>query len=117
MNAKKRITKQILLRTMAIMCLTAPLSVYARDIDDSMEQIDLPYTNHIVHYADEYQSLEIKNRLITLNYDTMELLDTRELEGSLNHHADPLGKLEKANYMMMVPKGSNFVTIREIKSG
>jgi len=106
-----------LLRTMAIMCLTAPLSVYAKDIDDAKEQIDLPYTNHIVHYADEYQSLEIKNRLITLNYDTMELLDTRELEGSLNHHADPLGKLEKANYMMMVPKGSNFVTIREIKSG
>jgi len=109
MNFKKFVTKKMLLAT-TILSLGSSLA-YGINTNNSFSTPSYPYTRHIVHYADE------QNRLITLNYDTMKLLDTQELEGNINHHADPLGTLEKANYMMMVPKGSNFVTVREIKSG
>jgi len=109
MNLKKLVTKKMLLTT-TILSLGSSLA-YGININNSFSAPTYPYEDHIVHYADE------QNRLITLNYDTMELLDTQELEGILNHHADPLGTLAKTNYMMMVPKGSNFVTVREVKSG
>jgi hypothetical protein len=78
------------------------------------EDCDAPYKRDIVHFADEHNP---HNRLITMNSRSMQLLNTEEVEGSLNHHSDTMGEIRTAKYMMMVPKGSNFVTVREIKSG
>ena len=75
---------------------------------------DAPYKRDIVHFADEHNP---HNRLITVDSKNMKLLNTVEVEGSLNHHSDTMGSIETAKYMMMVAKGSNFVTVREIKSG
>jgi len=72
------------------------------------------YKNNIVHFADEHDP---HNRLITLDYKTMKLLKTEKVEGSLTHHADVMGSVDRANYMLMSSKGSNFITIRDIKSG
>jgi len=81
---------------------------------DARESCDAPYKRDIVHFADEHNP---HNRLITLDSRKMKLLNTVEVEGSLNHHSDTMGEIRTAKYMMMVPKGSNFVTVREIKSG
>ncbi len=94
-----------------LFCISTVTSSFALEND---KECVVNYKKNIVHFADEHDP---HNRLITLNYKTMELLDTREVEGSLNHHADVMGPVDKANYLMMVAKGSNFVTIRDIKSG
>ena len=86
-------------------------------IQSNAKECQVNYRDHIVHYADEDHTQTPENHLITLNYDTMELLNIEDLQGSLNHHADPMGTLSKANYMLLVPKGSNYVTVRDIKSG
>jgi hypothetical protein len=75
---------------------------------------DAPYKRNIVHFADEHNP---DNRLITVDSKNMKLLNTVEVEGSLNHHSDTMGSIRTAKYMMMVPKGSNFITIRDIKNG
>ena len=87
------------------LCLS---SLSARD------NCDAPYKKDIVHFADEHNP---HNRLITVDSKNMKLLNTEGVEGSLNHHSDTMGEIRTAKYMMMVPKGSNFVTVREIKSG
>lgn len=74
---------------------------------------EAPYRDHIVQYADEHNP---ENRLLTLNYKDMEFLNAVDIEGLSTHHADPVGTLEGANYMMLVSKGSYFVTILDIKS-
>jgi hypothetical protein len=71
------------------------------------------YSNNIVHYADEHNP---HNHIITLNYKNMELLDLKYIEGSTNHHADPMGTLKDADYMMLVPKGSYFVHFYDLKN-
>jgi hypothetical protein len=78
------------------------------------DSCDAPYKKNIVHFADEHDP---DNRLITVDSKNMKLLNTVKVEGSLNHHSDTMGEITTAKYMMMVPKGSNFVTVREIKSG
>ena len=75
------------------------------------------YTDHIVHYSDEDHKQTPKNHLITLNYDTMELLARQKIEGDTNHHADPMGKRSEAEYMMLVPKGSYFVNVHRVDTG
>lgn len=72
-----------------------------------------PYTEHIVHYADEHNP---ENRIITINYKDMELLNLQDVPGVTNHHADPMGELDKTHYMMLVAKGSHFVTIWDVKN-
>ena len=72
------------------------------------------YRNNIVHFADEHDP---HNRMLTIDYKNMKLLKAVPVEGSLNHHADTLGLNSKANYTMLVAKGSKHVTIRDIKSG
>ena len=62
-------------------------------------------------FADEHDP---HNRLIYADYGNMNLLNTYSVEGSLNHHADLIGNFSNARYIMMVPKGSNFVTFRKI---
>lgn len=96
-----------------LFCMGTVTSISALEAKKDKE-CTVNYKNNIVHFADEHDP---HNRLITLNYETMELLKTEKVEGSLNHHSDVMGSVDKANYMMMVPKGSNFVTIRDIKSG
>ena len=75
---------------------------------------DIKYSDNRVHYADEHNP---QNHIITLNYKNMELLDLKYIEGSTNHHADPMGELNKAKYMMLVPKGSYFVHFYDLKNG
>ncbi len=72
------------------------------------------YTNKVVHFADEHNP---HNRLLTLDYKNMKFLKARAIAGDTNHHADALGYLNSAKYQMLIPKGSQFVTIREIKNG
>ena len=71
------------------------------------------FKDHIVHYADEHNP---ENRIITINYDKMKLLDLKDIPGDTNHHADVMGKLDKAHYMMLVPKGSYFVHFYDLKN-
>jgi len=80
-------------------------------------ECEAEYTDHIVHYADEDNHQTPSNRLITINYDTMELLEAKNIPGVLNHHADPVGYVKSADYMLLIPKGSNFLSAYEIKSG
>ncbi len=94
-----------------LICISTMTNSFAHE---SNKECNVKYKKNIVHFADEHNP---HNRLITLNYKTMELLETKEVEGSLNHHADVMGSVDNANYLMMVPKGSKFVTIRDIKSG
>ena len=73
------------------------------------------FVSNIAHFADEHDP---HNRLITVDYKHMRLLKTTNIEGSLNHHSDSLASTpSQAKYMMMVAKGSNFVTIRKTKDG
>ena len=75
---------------------------------------DTKYTNNIVHFADEHDP---HNRLLTLDYNKMKFLKATAIDGSLNHHSDSMASTpSQATYMMMVAKGSNFVTIRRTKN-
>jgi hypothetical protein len=89
-------------------------SLFGTTVINATESCDAPYQKNIVHFADEHNP---NNRLITVDSKNMKLLNTVAVEGSLNHHSDTMGEIRTAKYMMMVPKGSNFVTVREIKSG
>jgi len=90
------------------------LSIFISTMGFAGNDCDAPYKRNIVHFADEHNP---DNRLITLDSRKMKLLNTVEVEGSLNHHSDTMGTIKTAKYMMMVPKGSTFVTVRDIKSG
>ena len=81
------------------------------------EKCEVKYKDHVLHYADEDNEQTPKNHLITIDYKNMKLLAKKELDGTLNHHADPMGFVSTANYMLLIPKGSNFVSVYEIKSG
>ena len=65
----------------------------------------------IAIFADEHNP---NNRILAIDYKNMELIDENPVEGSLNHHADVIGEVKNAKYIMMVPKGSNFVTFRKV---
>ena len=100
------------LKSMSKIALTLTmLLAAAANADDN--SCDAPYSDYIVQYADEHNP---HNRILTLDYDNMELLNTVNIEGVSTHHADPMGTLDEANYMMLVSKGSYFVTIWDIKS-
>jgi len=60
-------------------------------------------------FADEHDP---DNRILSVNYSDMTLIDENPIEGSLNHHADVIGTVTNSKYIMMVPKGSKFVTFR-----
>jgi len=72
------------------------------------------YTKKVVHFADEHNP---HNRLLTLDYKNMKLLKTTKISGDTNHHADTLGYVGDANYQMLIPKGSTYATIRDVKNG
>ena len=94
---------------------TALLLSSATLITTTSLQAKSNFVNNIVHFADEHDP---HNRLITVDYNNMTLLQTARVEGSLNHHSDSLATTpSQARYMMMVAKGSNFVTIRRTKDG
>jgi len=97
------ITKKLLSLALAL-----GLSTTAINAKDSCEA---PFRDHIVHFADEHD-----NRLLTLNYKDMELLNVEHVDGLVNHHADTISIDGVPSYIMMVPKGSNFVTFRDIKN-
>jgi len=72
------------------------------------------YRHNIVHFADEHDP---HDRLLTLDYGRMKLLKATPIQGSQNHHSDSMASTpSEAKYMMMVAKGSNFVTIRDTKN-
>jgi len=96
--------KKALLLSSAVLLATTTLNA----------SCEVKYKDHIVHYADEHNP---QNHIITINYDTMKLLDLKYIEGSTNHHADPMGTLDSAHYMMLVPKGSYFVHFYDLKNG
>ena len=78
------------------------------------------YSTNIVHFADEHNDADPSdsnygNRLLSLNYKTMDPINYIDIQGKTNHHADALGQLSRANYMLLVPKGSFFATVRKIK--
>ena len=102
----KRVQSVITSAAVAVMCLGT--SAIADD-----KSCDAPYKDHIVQYADEHNP---ENRILTLNYKDMEFLNAVDVEGVSTHHADPVGTLASANYMMLVSKGSYFVTLWDIKS-
>ncbi len=76
-------------------------------------ECDIRFHDHILHYADEHDP---HNHIVTIDYKNMQLLEKKEIEGSLNHHADPLGTLKKATFMLLVPKGSYFVHAYDIRN-
>jgi len=76
-------------------------------------ECEVKFKDHIVHYADEHNP---NNRIITINYNDVKLLELKNIEGDTNHHADVMGELDKAVYMMLVPKGSYFVHFYELKN-
>jgi len=106
---KKLNYKTVGLSIISILSLTFS-SVIA---DDDSGDCYAPYSEHIVQYADEHNP---DNHIITIDYDNMQLLNIESVEGSTNHHADPMGTLSDANYMMLVAKGSYFTTVWDIKS-
>ncbi len=106
---KKLNYKNIGLSIISILSLTFTSAIAGDDANDCYA----PYKEHIVQYADEHNP---ENHIITINYDTMQLLNLEPVEGSTNHHADPMGTLSGANYMMLVAKGSYFTTVWDIKS-
>jgi len=87
---------------------------FALAINTLFAECDVKYSNNIVHYADEYN---LQNRIITVDYKDMEILDLKNIDGNTNHHADPMGTLNGTNYMMLVPKGSYFVHFYDVKNG
>ena len=89
-----------------VISITLSASLYAKN------DCDAPYQEHIVHFADEHE-----NRLLTLNYKDMEFLNAVHVDGLINHHADTVSIDGEPAYIMMVAKGSNFVTFRDIKNG
>ena len=101
-------------RISRLLTLSLIVSTLSLTMANATESCDAPYQKNIVHFADEHNP---NNRLITVDSKDMKLLNTVGVEGSLNHHSDTMGEIRTAKYMMMVPKGSNFVTVREIKSG
>jgi len=60
-------------------------------------------------FADEHNP----DRIIAVDYKNMKVIDTHYIQGELNHHADVIGNLKNSKYIMMVPKGSRFVTFRK----
>ncbi len=102
--------KVITTLTSAIVATTIMASGYAK-------KCNIKYKDYITMYADEDNHQTPQNHLLVIDYKNMKLLDKYVVPGVLNHHADPLGTLDKANYVMMVPKGSNFTTIRSLKDG
>ncbi len=106
---KKLNYKMVGLSIISILSLTFTSAMAENDACDCYA----PYKEHIVQYADEHNP---DNHIITINYDTMQLLNIEPVEGSSNHHADPMGTLSGANYMMLVAKGSYFTTVWDIKS-
>ena len=100
----KEIHKRVI--PIALMVVAGLSSAYAND------NCEVKYKNSIVHFADEHE-----NRLLTLNYKDMELLGAVHVDGLINHHADTVSIDGVPSYIMMVAKGSNFVTFRDIKNG
>ena len=83
-------------------------------IATSTLQAESKFHYNITHFADEHDP---HNRLITVDFNKMKLLKTSSVAGSLNHHADSLGTSPASSkYIMMVAKGSHFVTIRRAKN-
>jgi len=78
-------------------CVSSLTSLYAK--------------NSTAIFADEHDP---DNRVISVDYENMELIDENSVEGSLNHHADVIGTLNNSKYIMMVPKKSTFVTFRKV---
>ena len=95
--------------------ITRSLLLYMTIITTTTLQAESNFVKNIAHFADEHDP---HNRLITVDYKNMKLLQTEHVEGSLNHHADSMAtRPSQAKYIMMVAKGSNFVTIRRTKDG
>ncbi len=67
-----------------------------------------PESRKVAIFADEHDP---HNRLLAVDYDNMELLAEISVEGSRNHHADVVGDVKTAKYVIMVPKKSNFITV------
>ena len=98
--------KSVTLFSIATFLLTA---TYA----DDKNNCAIKYKKNIVEYADEHNP----GHLLVLDYKKMKLLDKINVPGSVNHHADPMGTTKSANYVMVIPKGSNYVNVLDIKSG
>jgi len=72
------------------------------------------FSKNITHFADENDP---DDRLISIDYDNMKLIDTVPIEGSRNHKAHSMGSKSEAAYLMLVPVESKFVTVRRLNTG
>ena len=88
---------------------------FRENITTQQSECEVKYKKNILHFADEDDVNG--NRLITIDYNKMKVLSKEYIKGSLNHHADPMGTLTGANYMLLIPKGSNYVNVHDIKTG
>ena len=80
----------------------------------SVNQIDNPLTNKkVVHFADENDP---DDRLISIDYKNMTLIEAIPIEGSRNHKAHSMGLKSEASYLMLVPVESKFVTVRNLNT-
>ncbi len=64
-------------------------------------------------FADEHDP---HNRLLAVDYANMDLIAEIAVEGSKTHHADVVGSVDTAKYILMVPKGSTFINVYDVKT-
>ncbi len=66
----------------------------------------------VLLFADEHDP---HNRLLAVDYENMELVDEVYVKGSKTHHADVVGDVDSAEYILMIPKGSRFINVYTVK--
>jgi len=73
-----------------------------------LKVIEAQNSRKIALFADEHDP---HNRLLAVDYENMELVAEIPVEGSQTHHADVVGDVNDANYVLMIPKGSTFLNV------
>jgi len=69
---------------------------------------------NITYFADENDP---DDRLISIDYKNMKLINAVDIEGSRNHKAHSMGTKSEAAYLLLVPVESKFLTVRRLNTG
>ncbi len=64
-------------------------------------------------FADEHDP---HDRLLAVDYENMSLVKEVQVQGSRVHHADVVGNVDHAKYVLMVPKKSNFLLVYSVQT-